>query len=45
MNRLGTDLKLPLTARAAVTLGPRLTKDRLVQGTFKTSSIIIRDHY
>ena len=28
----GTDLKLPMTARAAVTLGPRLTKDRLVQG-------------
>lgn len=30
----GTDLKLPTTARAAVTLGPRLTKDRLVQGMF-----------
>ena len=29
----GTDLKLPATVRAAVTLGPRLTKDRLVQGT------------
>ena len=29
----GTDLKLPTTARAVVTLGPRLTKDRLVQGT------------
>ena len=28
----GTDLKLPATARAAVTLGPKLTKDRLVQG-------------
>jgi hypothetical protein len=28
----GTDLKLPLTSRAAVTLGPKLTKDRLVQG-------------
>ena len=28
----GTDLKLPATVRAAVTLGPRLTKDRLVQG-------------
>lgn len=28
----GTDLKMPPTARAAVTLGPRLTKDRLVQG-------------
>lgn len=28
----GTDLKLPVNMRAAVTLGPRLTKDRLVQG-------------
>ncbi|KAL8968995.1 MAG: hypothetical protein Q9197_004578 [Variospora fuerteventurae] len=31
----GTDLKLPLTARAAVTLGPRLTKDRLVQACMR----------
>ena len=28
----GTDLKLPPICRAAVTLGPNLTKDRLVQG-------------
>lgn len=28
----GTDLKLPTDYRAAVTLGPDLTKDRLVQG-------------
>jgi hypothetical protein len=28
----GTDLKLPLETRAAVTLGPKVTKDRLVQG-------------
>jgi len=28
----GTDLKLPVGSRAAVTLGPKLTKDRLVQG-------------
>ena len=28
----GTDLKLPSHYRAAVTLGPELTKDRLVQG-------------
>jgi len=28
----GTDLKLPSSYRAAVTLGPDLTKDRLVQG-------------
>jgi hypothetical protein len=30
----GTDLKLPVKTRAAVTLGPKVTKDRLVQGTF-----------
>ena len=30
----GTDIKLPPNARAVVTLGPRLTKDRLVQGMF-----------
>lgn len=30
----GTDLKLPTGSRAAVTLGPNLTKDRLVQGWF-----------
>ena len=28
----GTDLKLPKGLRAAVTLGPKVTKDRLVQG-------------
>ena len=28
----GTDLKLPVDTRAAVTLGPRLVKDKLVQG-------------
>lgn len=28
----GTDLKLPRNARAVVTLGPKVTKDRLVQG-------------
>ncbi|KAF8315426.1 hypothetical protein DL93DRAFT_2057188 [Clavulina sp. PMI_390] len=31
----GTDLKLPISARAAVTLGLRLTKDRLVQGCMR----------
>ena len=36
----GTDLKLPATVRAAVTLGPRLTKDRLVQGTFDLPSTL-----
>ena len=28
----GTDLKLPPGTRAAVTLGPKVTKDRLIQG-------------
>ena len=28
----GTDLKLPVNFRAMVTLGPKVTKDRLVQG-------------
>ena len=30
----GTDLKFPKGARAAVTLGPKVTKDRLVQGAY-----------
>jgi hypothetical protein len=30
----GTDLKLPRDTRAAVTLGPKVTKDRLVQGKY-----------
>ena len=30
----GTDLKLPPGSRAAVTLGPRLCKDKLVQGAY-----------
>lgn len=33
----GTDLQLPTDYRAAVTLGPGLTKDRLVQGAFLTT--------
>ena len=32
----GTDLPLPNQARAFVTLGPRLTKDRMVQGECRT---------
>lgn len=32
----GTDLKLPQNARAAVTLGPKVTKDRLMQGKRKS---------
>ena len=35
----GTDLKLPLNARAAVTLGPRLVKDKLVQGKLWSLSV------
>jgi hypothetical protein len=34
----GTDLKLPPGSRAAVTLGPRLCKDKLVQGVYICSS-------
>lgn len=30
----GTDIRFPPSFRAAVTLGPRVTKDRLVQGIF-----------
>jgi hypothetical protein len=29
----GTDIKFPAGSRAAVTLGPKVTKDRLTQGT------------
>ena len=29
----GTDLKLPGNSQAAVTLGPKVTKDRLLQGS------------
>ncbi|KAF8555664.1 hypothetical protein OG21DRAFT_1496140 [Imleria badia] len=31
----GTDIKLPIGTRAAVTLGPRVTKDALVQGCMR----------
>ncbi|KAK7053180.1 hypothetical protein VNI00_003799 [Paramarasmius palmivorus] len=31
----GTDLKLPIDWRACVTLGPKVTKDRLVQGCMR----------
>jgi hypothetical protein len=34
----GTDLKLPLSTRAAVTLGPGVSKDRLVQGSWSKRS-------
>lgn len=35
----GTDLKLPTNTHAAVTLGPRLVKDKLVQGKFSNVSL------
>ena len=35
----GTDLKLPLSFRAMVTLGPKVTKDRLVQGMLLLSTL------
>lgn len=35
----GTDLKLPSNFRAAATLGPRVTKDRLVQGQVLRSTL------
>jgi hypothetical protein len=35
----GTDLKLPRDSRAAVTLGPKLCKDKLVQGAYVPSSL------
>ena len=37
----GTDLRLPHAYRAAVTLGPGVTKDRLVQGRTVKSTILI----
>ncbi|KAF2802615.1 uncharacterized protein BDZ99DRAFT_401210 [Mytilinidion resinicola] len=35
----GTDLKLPINYRAAVTLGPLLTKDRLVQACMRMRNL------
>ena len=40
----GTDLKLPLNFRAAVTLGPKVTKDRLVQGVLLGKPSIVGRH-
>jgi hypothetical protein len=37
----GTDLKLPQDARAAVTLGPKVTKDRLLQGMQHAVSLVV----
>ncbi|KJA23151.1 hypothetical protein HYPSUDRAFT_138178 [Hypholoma sublateritium FD-334 SS-4] len=35
----GTDLKLPLDFRAMVTLGPKVTKDKLVQGCMRMRNL------
>ena len=40
----GTDIKLPIGSRAAVTLGPKVTKDALVQGLFRRRDPILRSH-
>jgi hypothetical protein len=40
----GTDLKLPADYRAAVTLGPNLTKDRLVQGKSANHFVVNDTH-
>ena len=40
----GTDIRLPIGSRAAVTLGPRVTKDALVQGSFWGRHSIAESH-
>ena len=40
----GTDIKLPIGSRAAVTLGPKVTKDALVQGLFRRRDAITKSH-
>ena len=40
----GTDLKFSVGSRAAVTLGPKVTKDSLVQGSFWCPCSILRAH-
>lgn len=40
----GSDFKLPKDFRAAVTLGPRVTKDRLLQGQFIPAYFCISDY-
>ena len=40
----GTDIKLPIKSRAAVTLGPKMTKDALVQGSFRRHDPIGKSH-
>jgi hypothetical protein len=40
----GTDIKLPVGTRAAVTLGPKVTKDALVQGSCRRCDLIPNSH-
>ena len=40
----GTDIKLPVGSRGAVTLGPKVTKDALVQGSFRRRDPIGKSH-
>ena len=40
----GTDMKLPIGSRAAVTLGPKVAKDALVQGSFRRRDPIGKSH-
>jgi hypothetical protein len=40
----GTDIKLPVGTRAAVTLGPKVTKDALVQGSFRRRDPNTKSH-
>ena len=40
----GTDFKLPPDFRALVTLGPKVTKDKLAQGTLMFSLQVLSDH-
>ena len=40
----GMDIKLPIGSRAAVTLGPGVTKDALVQGSFRRRHSVAGSH-
>ena len=40
----GTDLKFPIGSRAAITLGPKVTKDAMIQGSFWCRHPIGKSH-
>jgi hypothetical protein len=40
----GTDIRLPVGTRAAVTLGPKVTKDALVQGSLRRRNPLDKSH-